>query len=195
MEELIQEYLKTKNPDTLHDIRVLARKTLANLALESKTDLFLKKLMRLSSIIRDSDVMMQICRYKKIKNYLLKQKKENLKEFIRFLQNYHPKIVESKTKKTTIKKCQKICKYNFLKSDDRKLHKIRIKVKKCRYSLNIKELKTLQTLLGEAHDYYNCIKLLKKFGFNTKKAKKIKLSFVKKANKEKEKICKLMQTQ
>ena len=190
MEKLIKKYLETKNPDTLHKMRVLARKTLSKLAIENKTDLYLKKLMKLSSKIRDSDVMLEKCKHKKIKNYLLKIKRKKLKRFLKFLKDYHSEIVEIKKNKISLKKCKKICKKNFLKLNNKKLHKIRIEIKKCRYSLKMNELKLLQTMLGEVHDLENCIKLMKKFHFNIQQIEKLKLKYIKKANKEKNKICK-----
>ena len=70
------------------------------------------------------------------------------------------------------------------------MHKIRILIKKCRYSFNLESLKQIQTYLGEAHDYYNCIKLKKRFKLKYKKEEKLKLKFIKKAQKEIKIICK-----
>ena len=190
MKKLIKIYLKTKNPDTLHDIRVLARKTLANLAQQNKTDLYLKNLLKISSKVRDIDVLKDICKSKKLKKYLKKVQKKELKPLIKHLKNYKKQIIFLKTKKISQNKCKKICKINLLKQNDKKLHKIRIKIKKCRYALNLEKLKILQTTLGDIHDLYNCIKLKKQFNLKYKKEKKYKKKLTKEANKQKDSLCK-----
>ena len=53
IKKLIKQYLKKREAETLHDIRVLARRKLAKLEQKNKTDLYLKQLMKLSSKIRD----------------------------------------------------------------------------------------------------------------------------------------------
>jgi len=186
MNELIKLYIKTKHPDILHQLRVEARKELAKLISKNRIDISLKKLLKLSSKVRDADVLIEMCNSKKIKKYLQHQKKRDLKKLLKFLEKFNSQIIPYSQKI----ECEKICKYNLLKKNDKKLHKIRILIKKCRYSQNKEELKPLQTLLGKVHDYYNCIKLLKKFNLNYKKEKKIKQKYLKKAYKEHKKICK-----
>ena len=190
MKKLIKIYLKTKNPETLHDIRVQARATLANLAQQNKTDLYLKKLLKISSKVRDIDVLKKICNSKKIIKYLTKVQKKEMKNLITYLNNYKSKIVYQKTKKISHKKCKKICKKNFLNKNDKQLHKIRIQIKKCRYALKLEKLKTLQTILGDIHDLYNCIKIKKEFHLSYKKEKKLKKRLILYANKKRKKICK-----
>jgi CHAD domain-containing protein len=180
MNNLIKKYLQTQDSELLHKIRVLARKQLSKLQQKKKTDISLKQLLKLSSKIRDADVLIQKCKNNKIKTYLIKQKNEEIVEFLKFLNSFSPKIRYS-NKSISIKKCKQICSKNFLKMDDRELHKIRILVKKCRYSLNDERLKLLQTYLGEAHDYYNCIQLKKRFKLKHKKEDKLKKRFIKKA--------------
>jgi len=190
MKKLIKIYLKTKNPDILHDIRVLARKTLANLAQQNKSDLYLKNLLKISSKVRDIDVLKEICKSKKLKKYLKKLQKKELKPLIQHLKNYKKEIVILKTKKISHNKCKKICKIDLSKQNDKKLHKIRIQIKKCRYALNLEELKVLQTTLGDIHDLYNCIKLKKQLNLKYKKEKKYKKKLTKEANKQKDSLCK-----
>ena len=149
-------------------------------------DVGLKKLLKKSSKLRDSDVLLYICKNKKIKKYLKKKHKKLREKFIKFLKGYKSKIVSlNKTKEEiSIDRCRKILSESFLNKNDKELHKIRIEVKKCRYtSQNEKILKKIQDYLGLAHDYYNCEKLLNKFGLNTKKAIKKKQKFIKKAEK------------
>ena len=142
MKKLIKKYIKKDDPQTLHKLRIKARATLVKLAKEGKTDKGLKRLLRKSSKLRDNDVLIRICKKRKIIKYIKKRHK--------------------------------------------KLHKIRIEVKKCRYT-NLeyeKILKKIQNFLGKAHDFYNCEKLMKKFGFNYLKIKKKKEKFIKKAEKK-----------
>jgi CHAD domain-containing protein len=72
---------------------------------------------------------------------------------------------------------------SFLGKNEKELHKIRIMVKKCRYSENLENLKPLQDALGKMHDYYNCERLLIKLKQNPKKAIKKKQKWLKKAEK------------
>jgi len=187
MEKLIKKYIKKDDAETLHKLRVASRKKLSQLALEGKVDLGLKELLKNSSKLRDSDVMIKICKKKKIKKYLKKKHKKLRKKFILFLQNFESQIVEDKEKKEeiSIEKCKKILKDSFLDKDDKTLHKIRIEVKKCRYTNPgyEKYLKKIQDFLGLAHDYYNCEKLSKKFGLKYKKVSLKKLKYIKKAEK------------
>ncbi len=192
MDELIKKYLKKDDPDVLHDLRIYARKTLSKLALENKTDSSLKKLLKKSSKLRDTDVLMKICKNKKIKKYLKKKHKKLRKKFIKFLKKFKSEIIELKEKQEDIslEKCKKILSETFLNKDDKTLHKIRIEVKKCRYTNPHLEkyLKKIQDYLGKAHDYYNCEKMMKKFGLNPKKVIKKKEKFIKKAEKKRIKL-------
>jgi CHAD domain-containing protein len=87
-------------------------------------------------------------------------------------------------------KCLEKLQNDFLSLSDKKLHKIRIFIKRCRYVFSedkkekelVEFLKKLQKLLGEARDYYNCIKLMKKFELDSKKEENKKLKLIKKAN-------------
>ena len=187
MEKLIKKYIKKDDEEILHDLRVSARKKLSLLALENKVDLGLKELLKKSSKLRDSDVLLHICKNKKIRKYLKKKHKKLREKFIKFLKNYKSKIVyinEAK-EEISIDRCRKILSESFLNKNDKELHKIRIEVKKCRYTNPQYEkiLKKIQDYLGKAHDYYNCEKLLNKFELNTKKAIKKKKKYIKKAEK------------
>jgi CHAD domain-containing protein len=73
-----------------------------------------------------------------------------------------------------------------LNKSDEEIHKIRIVIKKCRYAYGM-DLKKIQDYLGKAHDYYNCEKLMLKFGKNPKKAIKKKMKYIKKAEKARKK--------
>ena len=191
IKKLIKQYLKKREAEILHDIRVLARRKLAKLEQKNKTDLYLKQLMKLSSKTRDIDVLNEKCSNKKVVNYLEKIRKKEQKNLFKFLKSYKSQIVHKKMDKTVSKNsCLKVCKINLLKLNDKELHKIRILIKKCRYSFNLENLKQIQTDLGEAHDYYNCIKLKKRFNLKYKKEEKLKLKFIHKAQKEVKKICK-----
>ena len=79
--------------------------------------------------------------------------------------------------------CDEIFNTSFLNKDDKILHKLRILVKKCRYTNpNLEDkLKKIQDLLGKAHDYYNCEKLMRKFGKNPTKIIRKKQKYIKKA--------------
>ena len=187
MYKLIKKYIKKDDPEILHELRVYARKTLSKLALEGKTDLGLKQLLKNSSKLRDTDVLLQICKNKKIKKYLKKRHKKLRKKFIIFLKKFNSIIVEKENKEDiSLEKCKKILKETFLDKDSKTLHKIRIEVKKCRYTNKHLEefLKKIQDYLGKAHDYYNCEKLMKKFNINPEKVINKKKKFIKKAEKK-----------
>lgn len=198
MEKLIKKYIKKDDPEILHDLRVESRRKLSKLALEGKTDLGLKALLKNSSKLRDTDVLIDICKSKKVKKYLKQKHKKLRKKIIKFLKNFESKIIKKDEKKDeiSIQKCKKILNESFLNKDDKNLHKIRIEVKKCRYTNPEFEnyLKKIQDYLGKAHDYYNCEKLLKKFDLKTNKAVKKKYKFIKKAEKERIKFLNYIST-
>ncbi len=190
MEKLIKKYIKTDDADILHNLRVNARKTLSRLMLENKTDLGLEDLLKYSSKLRDTDVLINICKNKRIKKFLDKKHIKLRKKFIKFLKNFESCTMFEKLKKEniSINQYKKISNKSFLKNDDKTLHKIRIEIKKYRYTNPKFEiiLKKIQDNLGKAHDYYNCEKLSKKFGFKTKKIEKKKIEYIKKAEKIRE---------
>ena len=183
MERLIKKYIKKDDPEVLHDLRVWARRELSILEKEGKTDLGLKMLLKKSSKLRDTDVLLEICKDKKIKKYLKKKHKKLRKKFLKFLKKFKRQIVPLEDKRNF--NCDEIFNTTFLDKDDKTLHKLRIIVKKCRYTNPELEerLKKIQDYLGKAHDYYNCERLLIKFGKNPKKAVKKKLKYIKKAEK------------
>ncbi len=183
MDKLIKKYIKKDEPEILHDIRVSARKRLANLQKEGKTDKSLKKLLKNSSKLRDTDVLFKICKSKKIKKHLKKRKEKLRKEFIKFLKHLKPEIIPYEKEKITESVCKELLKKPFLGKNDEQLHNIRVKIKKCRYAYGM-NLKKIQDYLGKAHDFYNCEKLLVKFHKNTSKASKKKLKYIKRAEKE-----------
>ena len=180
--KLFKKYIKRDSPKILHDIRVYARRELSRLEAEGKSDLGLKELLKKSSKLRDTDVLLKICKDKRVKKYLKKQHKKLRKKFLKFLKNFKYKRVPKDKENIN---CIKILNNTFLGKDDKTLHKIRVNIKKCRYSnAEYENLKNIQDLLGKAHDYYNCEKLLKKFNLNPKKAIRKKKKFIKKAEKE-----------
>jgi len=184
MKKLIKKFIKKQNRNTLHKLRIKARKKLSILENRGKTDLGLVNLLKNSSKLRDTDVLLKICNNKKIKKYLKKRRKKLLKKFLKFLKNFKREIIpyEKEETKVDIKKCKDVLTESFLYKDDKILHKIRLFVKRCRYNFpEQKELKKIQKNLGLAHDYYKCEKLLRKFGLNYKKALNKKVKFIKKA--------------
>jgi len=185
MERLIKQYIKKDDPEILHDLRISARKMLSRLETEGKSDESLKKLLKKSSKLRDTDVLSTICKNKKAKKYLKKKHKKLRRKFIEFLKNFSLKTTTFSQKPTKYIDCGKILKESFLEKDDKELHKIRLQIKKCRYTQPEKEkiYKKLQDALGKMHDFYNCEKLLKKLGENPKRAVKKKLKWIKRAEK------------
>ena len=103
IQKLIQKYLKKQKAEVLHDIRVLARKKLAKLEQKNKTDLYLKQLMKLSSKVRDIDVMNEKCLNRKLFNYLKKIRKKEQKNLLKFLKAYKVKTVNIKKEKQFLK--------------------------------------------------------------------------------------------
>lgn len=198
MYKLIKKYIKKDDSEVLHNLRIEARRKLSVLALENKTDLGLKALLKNSSKLRDTDVLMSICKKKKIKKYLKRKHKKLKDKFIKFLKNFKNQIIKDTEKKEelSLKKCKEILNETFVGKDDKTLHKIRIEVKKCRYTnpKYEKYLKKIQDLLGKAHDYYNCEKLMRKFGLNPKKIIRKKEKKIKKAEKERLKFLNYIST-
>lgn len=185
MKKLIKKYLKNNSAELLHDIRVLARRELAKLQERGVIDLGLKELLNKSSKLRDVDVMLEICNNKKIEKRLKEERKKRLKKFLKFLRGFKSRVVGFEKIRCDKKEFFNTLSESFLGKDDKTLHKIRLLVKRCRYTNRELEdkLKILQTYLGKAHDYYNCEKLLKKHNLNTKKAVKKKKKYIEKAEK------------
>ena len=189
MKELIEKYKNKDSAKILHKIRVNARKKLSILEKEGKIDLGLKKLLKYSSKLRDSDVLLKICKGKKIKKYLKQKHFKQRKKFLEFLNIFKNEIKPIQQKKEiSIKSCLDLLSNTFLDKDDKALHKIRIEIKKCRYTHPQYEdiLKKIQNNLGKAHDFYNCEKLRKKFKKDTTKIVKKKNKYIKKAEKVRE---------
>jgi CHAD domain-containing protein len=181
LKKLIKKYFKKDDADLLHDIRVMARRKLSILEKEGKTDLGLKELLKRSSKLRDTDVLLEICKDKKIKKYLKKKHKKLRKKFLKFLKGFKSQVVPLEERRDF--NCDEIFNTSFLNKDDKTLHKLRILVKKCRYTNpNLEDkLKKIQDLLGKAHDYYNCEKLMRKFGKDPAKIIRKKQKYIKKA--------------
>jgi CHAD domain-containing protein len=177
---LINKLKKNRDDlELLHDLRIACRSKLSVLNHKKEDDLGLKLLIKKSNKIRDYDVLMQKCKDKKILKYLKEKRKKEVEKFIKFLNSFKTQRVKFINKEYVVskKKCLKKLEKDFLYLSDRELHKIRIFIKRCRYVFEkskknkklVEVLKKLQTLLGESRDYYNCIKLMKKFNLNTTK--------------------------
>ena len=198
MKNLLKKYIKKDDADILHDLRVQARKKISLLSLENKTDKGLENILKKSSKLRDTDVLKCICKKKKIIKYLQKKHKKLRKKFLKFLKNFKNEIVEKKFEKQalSLEKCKNLLMDSFLGQNDKTLHKIRIEVKKCRYtnpSLE-KYLKKIQDNLGLMHDYYKCEKLMKKFGYNPTKIILKKLKYLNKAEKARKEFIVFLKT-
>jgi len=185
MKKLIKKFFKKQDRKILHKLRIQARKELSILENRGKTDLGLVNLLINSSKLRDTDVLIKICKNRKIKKYLKKRRKKLLKKFLNFLKYFKREIIlyEKEDIKVDLKKCKEILNESFINKDDKILHKIRIFVKRCRYNFAEYEkiLKKIQDDLGLAHDYYKCEKLLRKFGLDYKKTLNKKIKFIEKA--------------
>jgi len=198
MEKLIKKYLKKDDPDILHDLRVKARKKLSLLAVENKTDLSLEKLLKKSSKLRDTDVLIKICKKRKIKKFLQEKHNKLRKKFLEFLINFSntsiPIQKQKENNSVNIEKCKKILNESFIEKNDKELHSIRLEVKKCRYTNPSYEkyLKKIQDYLGLAHDFYKCEKLMKKFGYNPLKIILKKYKYINKAEKARKKFLKIL---
>ena len=187
MKKLIKKYIKKDDKKLLHKLRISSRKKLSKLSLEKKSDLGLELLLKKSSSLRDTDVGLKICKNQKIKKYLKKKHKKLRKEFIFLLKSFKNEVVNKVSNEDilNISKCKNILQKSFLDRKENELHKIRLEIKKCRYtnSKYEKYLKKIQDSLGMVHDYYKCEKLMAKFGFDVKNIIKKKLKFIKKAEK------------
>lgn len=198
MKKLIKKYIKKDDVDILHNLRIYARKKLSKLSLEEKSDLGLVELLRNSSKLRDTDVGLKICKNKKAKKHLKKKHKKLRKQFIEFLKNFKSEIITKVLNEniSDIKSCKNLLRETFINKTDKELHKIRLEVKKCRYTnaKYEKYLKKIQDNLGKSHDYYKCEKLMTQFGLDVEKIIKKKLKFVKKAEKAREEFLSYIST-
>ena len=162
-------YIKKDKAKILHKLRIAARRELSVLEKEGFSDTNIKNLLKKSSKLRD--------------------------EFIEFLKHFsYKKDNLPKKDDISIYECKKTLNKTFLNKDDKYLHKIRLKVKKCRYTNYEFEkfLKVIQDNLGKAHDYYNCEKLLQKFNKNSKKITAKKMKYIKKAEKARKRFTQLV---
>jgi len=186
LKKLIEKYGKKDSPKILHNLRVAARKELSRLEKEGKSDLGLKAILKNSSKLRDTDVLIDICKSRKIRKFLKNKHEKLRKKFLKFLDNFKSEIVDIEAeKKVSLENCIKLLSESFLDKADKTLHKIRIEVKRCRYTYPEYEdiLKLIQDNLGKAHDYYNCEKLRKKFNKDIEKVVKKKKKYIKKSEK------------
>jgi len=193
--EIIKKYLEKQDAKTLHNLRIKCRRKLSQLQKNELSNTGYEKILNESSKLRDTDVMLKICKNKKIKNILQKRRKKLNKKFIKTLKDVKFKIIPAVEKtKPTLKTGREILKESFLNKTDKELHKLRLKIKALRYTHKNfeKEFKKIQDALGKAHDYYKCEKLLQKFNidFLDKYIKKRK--YILKAEKAREKILSIL---
>jgi CHAD domain-containing protein len=192
MEKLMKKYFKKQDEETLHNLRIECRKKLSFLQKEGLSDVGCEKILKNSSKLRDTDVMLKICKKKKIKKFLKKRRKKLNEKFLKILKNIKLKQMPAAEKTTNdlLSECKELLTNSFLNMSDKELHILRLKIKACRYTnpKYEKEFKKIQDFLGKAHDYYKCEKLLKKFKFSTIKAYLKKQKNIKKAEKARKKI-------
>ena len=194
MEKLIKKYLKKQDEKTLHDLRVECRRKLSFLQKEGLSDIGYETILKNSSKLRDTDVMLDICKNKKIRKHLKKRRKKLNKKFIKSLKQLEFKKIPAKKIKIDLNSCKELLENTFLNKNDKELHNIRLKIKACRYTnpRYEKEFKKIQDALGRAHDYYKCEKLLKKFNYSPLKAYVKKQKYIKKAEKAREEILSIL---
>jgi len=195
MEKLIKKYLKKQDPKTLHNLRIECRKKLSFLQKEGLSDEGCEIILKESSKLRDTDVMLKICDKKKIKKFLKKRRKKLNKKFLNTLKNIKFKQISSKAKiKIDLCVCKDLLSDTFINKSDKILHDLRLKIKACRYTNPEyeKDFKKIQDALGKAHDYYKCEKLLIKFNFSPLQAYLKKQKFIKKAEKARKEILSIL---
>ena len=191
MEKLIKKYLKKQDAKTLHSLRIECRKKLSFLQKEGLSNTGYEAILNVSSKLRDTDVMLKICKNKKIKKFLKKRRKKLNKKFLKTLKTIEFKQIPAKEKvKIDLKSCKTFLNNTFLGKSDKELHKLRLKIKACRYTNKDyeKDFKKIQDALGKAHDYYKCEKLLKKFSLDILDAYVKKREFILKAEKAREEV-------
>jgi len=195
MEKLIKKYLKKQDAKTLHSLRIECRKNLSFLQKEGLSDKGCEIILNKSSKLRDTDVMLKICKKKKIKKILKKRRKKLNKKFVKILKKIKFKKIPAKEKiKIDLDSCRSFLKETFLNKSDKELHKLRLKVKACRYTNKNyeKEFKKIQDALGKAHDFYKCEKLLKKFELDFLKAYIKKRKYIEKAEKARKEVLSIL---
>jgi len=195
MREYIKNYIKNLGAKNLHNLRIECRKKLSYLSIEGLSDTGCEEILKSSSKLRDTDVMLKICKNKKIRKLLKKKRKKLNRKFIKVLKNIKfNTITKEKTDFKNVKKSFEILKDSFLNKTDKELHKIRLIIKGFRYTNPEyeKEFKKIQDALGKAHDYYKCEKLLKKHSLDFLKAYVKKIKYIKKAEKARKKVLKII---
>lgn len=190
----IDNYLDdSSNIEKLHKIRTRARRVRSLIDDNSKLYSAIKEIMDRSSKIRDIDVFLsqfleklpsnlkQELIHSGFKSELLNLKahyKSYLVDYLQSLNLNNFEVVESNKFKKESKLRKKVPKLS-----NKKLHKFRKEIKRVRYSLensknskrkDIKKLKKLQDKLGDIHDNYEGLKLIKKFTGKSNLYKKIK---------------------
>jgi len=185
MEKLVKKYIKTSSPKILHKLRIECRKNLSILQTKGLINTGYQTILKTSSKLRDIDVMLKICKDKEIRKILKKKRKKMNKKVIKTFKNIEFKQIQLEEEKINLdlKGCKELLKVSFLQKDDKELHKIRLKIKACRYTNKEyeKEFKKLQDALGKAHDYYKCSKLLLKYKKDLLNADLKKKKFIEKA--------------
>ncbi|NPA87505.1 MAG: CHAD domain-containing protein [Epsilonproteobacteria bacterium] len=191
--ELIKKYIKKQDAKTLHKLRISCRKKLAALQKKGLGEKGREQILKNSSKLRDTDVLLKICEDKKILKFLKRRRKKLNKTFLKTLKRIkfekyrlkHHNVIDKQS-------CKNVMSELFLAKSDKELHKLRIRIKNCRYAYKKyeKEFKKIQKLLGKAHDYYKCEKLSKKFSSEVLKPYIKKRKFILKAEKARQKALK-----
>jgi len=169
VERAVKKYLKKQTPKRLHKLRIKCRKKISLLQKDALTDKGCEEILKLSSRLRDTDVLIKICKSEKIKKLLKKKRKKLNKKFIKKLKKIKFKTTPVQNSETLdLLECKKLLKKSFIPLSDKELHNIRLKIKICRYTNKKYEkvFKKIQDMLGKAHDYYKCQKLAKKYNKN-----------------------------
>ncbi|ACM92175.1 hypothetical protein NAMH_1042 [Nautilia profundicola AmH] len=195
MERLIKKYIKKQNAKTLHDLRIECRRKISLLQKDGFSDEGCEKILNASSKLRDTDVLLKICKNKKIKKFLKKRRKKLNKKFLKFLKQIEFKKIPAKEKiKIDLISCKKLLEKTFLNKNDKELHRLRLKIKACRYTNKDyeKEFKKIQDALGKAHDYYKCEKLCKKMNKDFLYAYVKKRKYILKAEKARKEILSIL---
>ena len=193
--ERIKKYLKNNTAKNLHNLRIECRRKLSYLSIEGLSNTGCEEILKKSSKLRDTDVMLKICKNKKIRKILKKKRKKLNKKFLKVLKNIEFKtVIKEKTDFKNVKKSSEILKESFLNKTDKDLHKIRLIIKGFRYTNPEyeEEFKKIQDALGKAHDYYKYEKLLKKHSLDFLKAFAKKITYIKKAEKARKKLLKVI---
>lgn len=209
LKEAIKIYQEQREElENLHKLRVESRRTLSLMSEFKESLVFfeIKKIIKLSNPIRDYDVMfgetiknLPKRLYKRLEKIDIKcdleKKKRGLEEsLLEHLQKlsfsedrFYEKKVSIKQKKSKSSDIFELFSAKLKKMDSNRLHKLRINVKKIRYTLETHSnqenktiilLKAIQEYLGKVHDNDVCLSFLRyELKGNKKEIEKFKRYF------------------